>query len=70
MIARLAALTFLTVALTGCGQKSDPTDLAAPPPKADAVAPPATPNAKQGGPQDMAPGSGAMHPGQTATTGK
>ena len=65
-------LTLLVLAtlLVGCGEKEDATANAAPPPRADAVAPPAVPNAKQGGPGDMAPGSGVMKPGTPVVPGK
>ena len=56
-------LLLLTSLLAGCGEKEDATANAAPPPRSDAVAPPAVPNARQGGPGDMAPGSGVMKPG-------
>ena len=63
MIARLLPFIALAAALVGCGAKEDPDAMAAPPPKSGAVAPPAVPNAKQGGPQDMAPGSGVTPTG-------
>lgn len=63
------APAFFVLLLAGCGAKEDPTANAAPPPGPNAVAPPATPNAKQGGPQDMAPGSSVMKPGTPVNPG-
>lgn len=48
----------------GCGEKSDGTENAAPPPSANAVAPPVVPNGVKGGPGDLKPGMGA--PGAAA----
>ena len=63
MIARLLPLAVFALLLAGCGEKEDPQALAAPPPKAGAVAPPVVPNGVNGGPQDVAPGSGTTPPG-------
>ena len=60
----------LAVLLGGCGEKADPNAMAAPPPKAGAVAPPVVPNGVRGGPQSMAPGSGVLKPGSPAVPSK
>ena len=54
----LLAGALVGVAATGCGEKTDGTENAAPPPSANAIAPPVVPNGVQGGPGDMRPGTG------------